>query len=178
MDYLLSKSEKVATSSKSAIFYRKVISKMRNASEKSRGFNNFVSFKYIWFQRCITDKVPILKKICSGITSIFDKAGRRVVRKSYQRSLKKFDKLNLLYTNAENELLKDASTVVEINGIKKTKGEWVKDLSEMRQKLFNILGDDFSENAINGRNKRLKDIMSDLGDKVWASSFGKKGSFS
>lgn len=176
-EYIVKKSDEVATSSKMSIFYRKLLSSMRNVSEKARGFNNFVSFKDIWFQRRITDKIPFLKKICDKTTQIFDNIGQKVVKNYYKTASKKFNKLNTFYTNIENEILKDGSTIVEINGIKKTKAEWVKELAQKRKELADIIENNYSTKNIASRNKKMKNIMGNLGDKVWAASFGTPKSF-
>jgi len=174
-DYLINKSEKVLISSKMAIFYRSVVANMRKITEKSRGFNNFVSFKDIWYKRVISDRVPILKKISNYITKTFDKVGLGVVKSAYARSVKRFGKLNHMYTNMEGELLKDGEKIVEINGISKTKAEWAEYLAQKRKNLMDILDINFSEKGILQRNQRLKVLMSDLGDNVWNASFGTKG---
>lgn len=176
-EFFIKKSEEVTTSSKMAVFYRRALARMRVLSEKARGFNNFVSFKDIWFERVITDKVPLLKRICHKTTAFFDNIGQKVVKSTYNKSLKKFKKLELLYTNLESEILKDGNAVVKINGVEKTKTEWVQVLELRRRELANILENNFNDGAINGRNKKMKGFMSDLGDKVWAASFGTKGSF-
>lgn len=174
-EHLINKSEEVAISSGMAIFYRKMVASMRQVAERARGFNNFVSFKDIWFKRRITDKVPILKRLSRNITKVFDKVGLGVVKKGYAKSVKKFGKLNRLYTNMESELLKDGDKIVVINGVSKTKAEWAEYLAKRRGDLMHILETNFSETGINRRNHRLKGFMSELGNNVWDASFGTKG---
>lgn len=173
-DYLTNKSEEIVVSSKMGVFYRKALSHLRNVTEKARGFNNFVSFKDIWFKRRISDRIPFMKKICDGITRTFDKIGFGVVKKSYSASVKKFNKLNRLYTNIESEILKDGEKIVEIKGISKTKADWVKELAQKRENLMNIIQTNFGENGILIRNQKLKSLMTELENDVWAASFGEK----
>lgn len=174
-EYLINKSEEVTLSSGMAIFFRKMVASMRRVAEKARGFNNFVSFKDIWFKRRITDKVPILKRISRNITKAFDNIGLGVVKGRYAKSVKRFGRLNHLYTNMEGELLKDGDKIVEIKGISKTKAEWAEYLAQRRGDLMKILEENFSETGILRRNHRLKGLMSELGNNVWDASFGTKG---
>ena len=176
--HLEKKIEKEATNSKTAIFYRTVLKVSNSIAEKCQGVNNVISFKDILFKRRVSDKVPILKKACDGISKWFDDIGKFTVRSSYKSSQKSFEKLDDVFFNFEHQLsVKRPNEVVTINGVTKTVAGWTKQLAGMRQKVATQYAESFSVGKVNERFAQVNKIMDPLEDYIWNASFGDKKNF-
>ncbi len=176
--YLEKKVENEATNSKTAIFYRTMLQAAQGFGEKCQGINNVISFKDVWFQRQVTNRVPFVKRACNAITRGFDGISKATVKMYYSFSAKNFKNLDDVLSNMERELIvRDKSKLVTINGQTKSVGEWVKILAAKRQAVNGKLDRNFSATSVRERRKAMDGIMTNLEDGVWAASFGDKSNF-
>ena len=171
--YLEQKTEEQATNSKTAIFYRTLLKTSNILGEKCQGLNNIISFKDILFKHSVTDKVPVLKQVCDGITKGFTAISRFTVKTSYKFTAKKFKNLDDVLANYERGLTaKGSQEFITINGKTRLASDWIKILGDKRKFIGQKYSTNFSPEKIEQRNQQIEKIMSTLCDKVWGASFG------
>src|SRR5574344_1705928 len=119
-------------------FYRVILSGVNHFLEKAESVNNFHSLKIISMKKSMcafSNSTPKnafgrgARKVYEGITNFFEKISRRTVLSSYKKADKTLNKM-LKYTEKINAKLNitNPSQQFTINGVTKTKEEWVKGL--------------------------------------------------
>lgn len=150
-------------------FYEFSLRKLTSFGEKSKGINNIVSIKDMWYKR-LTDKWAPLRKFNKGITRMFERFSRRTVVSSYNYMDKKFTGLFKNYKNLNTKLLAENPND-EV--LKKT-------IQEIERRMKNVEGNldtKFGERARRGRYIKIKHATRTLQEDFVDATFANKNNF-
>ena len=126
--------------------------------------NNFTTLKDYTLKRFMSrEKDSLGAKIHNGITDLFEKIGKRTVKNSYSDT-KKILKDTLRSTDKiHGEILRATECeLIEINGQKQTKSQWLETLLKKNNELLRSYNKNFSATKIEERYKDLKLAASNL----------------
>lgn len=136
-----------------------------HAAKHTEAINNFTSFKDMLFKK-IMGVTPLTAKLHSKITRTFEKIGRQAVVNSYQATAGKMRETSVLSESIANKLLGgNTYEVVEINGIKRTKAQWLSRIRELNAEIGADYEKYFSSQALTPRYLSMKKVAQDLSDK-------------
>ncbi|MCI1273319.1 MAG: hypothetical protein LKG27_02655 [Clostridiaceae bacterium] len=166
-------------------FYRVILSGVNHFLEKAESLNNFHSLKIISMKKSMcafSNSTPKnafgrgARKVYEGITNFFEKISRRTVLSSYKKSDKTLNKM-LKYTEKINSKLNitNPSQQFTINGVTKTKEEWVKEIERHLASVKTGYKSNFKGSALDDRYNRMHNVMSDLDVRFWDASLNPKG---
>lgn len=142
--------------------YVYMIKSLDSLARKSEAVNNFTSLKDIAFKKMMGVQKH-LAKLHDGITRLFERIGRRSVLNAYQSTNGRIREAALLRENIARKLLKgDTFDIVEINGVRKTKAQWLTELDNLSAEMETIYNNNFNHTALNGRYSRFKRAAEDL----------------
>lgn len=146
--------------------YALLISNLDSALQKFEAINNFTTFKDILFKKIMysnfglkkfTSKSNFGAKIHSSVTRVFEKVGRQSVVNSYQKTNGRIKEQMLLSSQIEKNILgKSSYDLVEINGIRRTKSQWLMEISKMNDELSKSYNLHFGTSALMGRYLKIK----------------------
>lgn len=146
--------------------YALLIRNLDSALQKFEAVNNFTTFKDILFKKImysnfglkkITSKSNFGAKIHSSVTRVFEKIGRQSVVNSYQKTNGRIKEQRLLCSQIEKNILgKSSYDLVEINGIRRTKSQWLMEISKMNDELSKSYNLHFGTSALTGRYLKIK----------------------
>ncbi|MBQ8460169.1 hypothetical protein IJ541_08730 [bacterium] len=115
---------------------------LNHASQKAEAVNNFTSFKDMLFKK-IMNSNKYFGKLHDKITHLFEKIGRRSVLSSYEDTNRFFELAFEASKSASRRAgIHNLDEIIEINGVKLTKEEWLKKASG----LMTEIGEDYSKN--------------------------------
>lgn len=137
-------------------------------SNKFEVINNFTTMKDFAFKELMNNRYTgrITGKLHSGITKLFERIGRNSVVKSYSKTKNSFMNAKGACDFVQKHLLKgDPHEIVEIGGVKRSRLQWVKILSDKNDKVIELYENGFGENALLGRYKSIKGLMNNMIDK-------------
>lgn len=149
-------------------YYVYLIRKLDVAQQKFEAVNNFTTLKDMLFKKLmyndfglkplkITGNTNFGKKIHDGITRIFEKIGRQSVVNSYKKTLGNIAERKLLCSNIERNILSGNSyELVEINGLRQTKAQWLSQINDMNKALETSYDKYFNKNALTFRYLKVK----------------------
>lgn len=154
--------------------YIYLIRKLDVAQQKFEAVNNFTTLKDILFKKLmyndfglkplkITGNTNFGKKIHDGITRIFEKIGRQSVVNSYNSTAGKITERKLICSNVEkNILLGNTYDIIEINGLRQTKAQWLSQINDMNKQLDSTYDKYFNKNALTFRYLKVKKAAESL----------------
>ena len=142
--------------------YVYLIKSLDSLAKKSQAVNNFTSFKDIAFGKLMGVN-KYLAKLHDGISRTFEKIGRKSVVSSYQSTNGRIREASLLRETIASKLLKgDTFDVIEINGVRKTKAQWLTELDDLAKDLETLYGENFAPQALRGRYYKFKRAAAEL----------------
>lgn len=146
--------------------YALLIKNLDGALQKFEAVNNFTTFKDLLFKKIMYSNFGFKKfasksnwgaKIHSGVTRVFEKIGRQSVVNSYQKTAGIMTERKLLCAQIEKNILaKNPYDIVEINGIRRTKAQWLMQISKMNDELSKNYNLHFGTSALTGRYLKIK----------------------
>lgn len=143
-------------------FYVYMIGKLDKIKHGSEAINNYTSFKDSAFKKIMYLSKPT-RYLHQATTRLFEKIGRQAVVNAYKESEKSF---NLARDMAAGTSMKafsrKAGEVVEINGVKKTRLQWLEHLLKMDDDLAKIYEKHFGEEIRGSRYLRIKKSAKEL----------------
>lgn len=143
-------------------FYVYMIGKLDKIKHGSEAINNYTSFKDSAFKKIMYLSKPT-RYLHQATTRLFEKIGRQAVVNAYKESEKSF---NLARDMAAGTSMKafsrKAGEVVEINGVKKTRIQWLEHLLKMDDDLAKIYEKHFGEEIRGSRYLRIKKSAKEL----------------
>lgn len=154
--------------------YADMVSKLDGLQHRFDAVNNFTTFKDMLFKKIMysnfglkyfTKKFSFGKKIHDGITRMFEKIGRQSVVNSYKKTVGQFTERELLCNQLEKKIFSGNSyETVTINGIKRTKAQWLMQIKQMNGDLAQEYNLHFGKGALNGRYLKIKKVVASLND--------------
>ena len=142
-----------------------IIRAIDSVKSRSEVANNFTTLKDYTLKRfmCRNKENSLGAKIHNGITDLFEKIGKRTVKNSYSDT-KKILKDTLRSTDKfHGEILREFERgLIEINGQKQTKSQWIETLLKKNNELLRSYNKNFSATKIEERYKDLKLAASNL----------------
>lgn len=124
--------------------------------QRSAAVNNFTSIKDMLFRK-IMFVTPYTGKIHDGITRIFEKIGRQAVVNSYQSVGKAFKTRKRSVSEiASKILLNEPNEKLTINGVTKTKVQWLNHLTAMNEDIDLTYLQNFGQSSLTSRYMRMK----------------------
>lgn len=142
--------------------YVYIIKSLDSLSKKAEAINNFTTFKDLMFKK-IMGVSKYLEKAHNKITRLFEKIGRKAVKGNYTDTAGNLLETSLLRTRVDKNLLKGNSyDLVEINGVRLSRAEWLAKVEKLSSQLDNIYVGSFSDGAQTQRYLRLKRAAVDL----------------
>ena len=131
---------------------------------RAEAVNNFTSLKDIAFKRMMGVN-KFFEKIHNSITTMFERIGRQSVKNSYSSTTGRMRETTLLRKTIEKAIVKgDTYEIVEINGVRKTKAQWLATIEQISQEMDGLYQDSFSANSLGRRFYRFKHAARDLED--------------
>lgn len=145
--------------------YTFIIKSLDKAQQKFEAVNNFATVKDVSF-KFLMSTTEIGAKIHNSITRMFEKIGRQAVINSYSRTAGSVAEAKAIRLNLGRNLLsKDSYKIIEINGVRQTKAQWVSQLDKMNDDLVGAYDTYFGRNVLTSRYLRIKKALSGLNDK-------------
>lgn len=132
--------------------------------QRSAAVNNFTSIKDMLFRK-IMFVTPYTGKIHDGITRIFEKIGRQAVVNSYQSVGKAFKTRKRSVSEiASKILLNEPNEKLTINGVTKTKVQWLNHLTVMNEDIDLTYLQNFGQSSLISRYMRMKKSAQNVRD--------------
>lgn len=132
--------------------------------QRSAAVNNFTSIKDMLFRK-IMFVTPYTGKIHDGITRIFEKIGRQAVVNSYQSVGKAFKTRKRSVSEiASKILLNEPNEKLTINGVTKTKVQWLNHLTAMNEDIDLTYLQNFGQSSLTSRYMRMKKSAQNVRD--------------
>ena len=164
-------------------FYEFFIRRINSFIHKSESINNITSLKDILFMKLMFETKPT-KKIHEAITEYFEKVSEQTVLKSYEKTKKQFKKMNQIFDELDEYIMKNsANDIIEyeekvrtdegikINIIRCTKGELLSEARNLRE-ISNMAIEAFThKSAIKTRYDHINEATSSLYSTFWDASF-------
>lgn len=143
-------------------FYVYMIGKLDKFQHRSEAINNYTSLKDSAFKKIMYLSKPS-RYLHQVTTRLFEKIGRQAVVNAYKKSEKSF---NLARDMAAGTSMKafsrKAGEIVEINGVKKTRIQWLEHLLKMDDDLAKSYEKYFGEEPRSSRYLRIKKSAKEL----------------
>ncbi len=133
--------------------------------KKFEAINNFATIKDLAFKELMFNKLTgkYTGPVHDSITRMFEKIGRQSVVNSYKGTLSKMKTASALAQEASETIMRGNSyEVVEINGVKKTKAQWLAQIDEMNKQLEDLYKSHFGEHPLQVRYYRFKKSVEGL----------------
>lgn len=157
--------------------YVYLIKSIDTASKKFESINNFTTFKDLLFKKMMGFN-KYFAKVHDKITQLFERIGRQSVKNSYSSTAGNLMEVRLLQKNIVSSLLKGkVYDLVDINGVKLSRAEWISKIDILSADLLKIYKDTFSEKPLGNRYLRFKRAADDLKKsfnslrKFWSKDF-------
>ncbi len=132
--------------------------------KKSSAVNNFTSIKDMLFRK-IMFVTPYTGKIHDGITRMFEKIGRQAVVNSYKAVGKaSTTRKRSVSEIASKILLNEPNENLTINGVTKTKVQWLNHLTAMNHDIDATYLQNFGQSSLNARYMRMKKAAQNVRD--------------
>lgn len=136
--------------------YLKGLNNLKDSTNYANTLLNLAAFKDLIFKKYLSNKIPILKPICTKISDIFEKISIHSVIKAHSKTFAQFGRL---YTKID-ELTAELP-----------KGKINKELAIKIQEKMTILKSGYDGNfgigAVNARLRKMNSSLEGLDDKVW-----------
>ena len=127
--------------------------------------NNFATIKDLAFKELMFNKFTgkYTGPIHDAITRMFEKIGRQSVVNCYKNTLARMKTTSALAGEASESVMRGNSyEIVEINGIRKTKAQWLSQVNEMNKQLSENYDKYFSEKPLQVRYYKFKKSVEGL----------------
>ncbi len=145
--------------------YALILQKLDVAQQKFEIINNFTTFKDVSF-KILMYTTAMGTKIHDGITKMFERLGRKSVINSYKNAIGRFNEARAISAEAgKNLLTKNSYEIVEINGVRKTKTQWLADIDKMNSDLSETYEKYFKGQALTSRYLKIKKSVEDLKER-------------
>lgn len=132
--------------------------------QRSAAVNNFTSIKDMLFRK-IMFVTPYTGKIHDSITRIFEKIGRQAVVNSYKSVGKAFKTRKRSVSEiASKILLNEPNEKLTINGVTKTKVQWLNHLTAMNEDIDLTYLQNFGQSSLTSRYMRMKKSAQNVRD--------------
>lgn len=139
-----------------------VISAIEKLIKKSEVVNNFTTFKDLLFKKIMNTTKPT-GKIHDAITERFERLGRQSVINSYANTENQIIATQIISQKNIRKILNETTdTLVEINGKKLPKSEWVKQIKTLDSEIQTLFDEHFSHKALKKRYYTIKQIADNL----------------
>lgn len=132
---------------------------------KFEAVNNFATIKDLAFKELMFNRFTgkFTGPIHDSITRMFEKIGRQSVVNAYKNTMSRMKTTRALAVEASESVMRGNSfEVVEINGIRKTKAQWLAQVNEMNKKLAESYDSHFSEKPLQARYYKFKKSVEGL----------------
>lgn len=142
-----------------------MIKKLDVVLQKFEAVNNFTTIKDMLFKKLMFNKLTggFTGKIHDGITRMFERIGRQSVVNSYKKTISRIAETKTLCQNiGKNVLAGNSSEIIEINGIRQTKAQWLARVSQMDENLVQTYEKHFGKNTLTSRYLKIKKACEDL----------------
>ena len=149
-------------SGKSYIF---IVKTLDNMLKKFEAVNNFTTIKDLLFKKIMFNNFTgkYTGKVHDSITLMFERIGRQSVVNSYNKTSGKFRFAEVLSEEAAKNIMRGNSyEVIEINGLRQTKAQWLSQLGKMNNELRANYEKYFSQDPLRARYYRFKKSAEDL----------------
>lgn len=149
-----------------------IFSKLNSLAGKIEAGNNFTTMKDYAFKRIMYVLGTPARKIHNGITKLFERLGRNTVVRSYSSTAVRFFKTKCLNDHFIEKLLQsnDLDKEIIINGVKRTKKEWIEILRTTTEHVESTYTTHFKPSRQEDRYKQMHQFTQELEDE-----FKKKG---
>lgn len=141
-----------------------IFSKLNSLAGKIEAVNNFTTLKDYAFKRIMYVLGTPARKIHQGITRIFERFGRNTVVRSYSNTAVKFFKTKCLNDNFIEKLLKskDIDKEIIINGVKRTKKDWIEILRTKTEHIESTYTTHFKPARQEDRYRQMRQFTKEL----------------
>lgn len=156
----LNSTEKESSFTSHAYIY--MIKVLDTAAKRSEAINNFTSFKDVLFKK-LMGLNKFTGKIHDSVTRMFEKIGRQTVINSYAHTAGKVKETKVLTDAAAASIMRsNIYEVIEINGVRQTKSQWLAYVDKLNKELNTSYNSYFNADALTGRYHTYKVAAEDL----------------
>ncbi len=142
--------------------YVYMIKALDTAAKRSEAVNNFTSFKDVLFKKLMGVN-KFTRNIHDSVTRLFEKIGRQTVVNSYAKVAENVKETTSLAESAANIVMRgNAYEMVEINGIRQTKSQWLAYVNKLNGELLTTYNSYFSKDSLTSRYHGYKVAAEDL----------------
>lgn len=157
--------------------YVYMIKSLDTLARKAEAINNFTTLKDLAFKKTM-GVTGFFAKVHDSITRLFEKIGRKSVKNAYSSTNGRIKEVTLLRRTISKAVIKgDSYDIIDINGVRKTKAQWLAQVEELSKEMDTIYQGTFSEKRLGTRYLRFKRAAQDLKDKFgslkvfWSKDF-------
>lgn len=142
--------------------YVYMIKSLDTLARKAEAVNNFTSLKDVAFKKMMGVN-SFFAKIHDSITDLFENIGKKSVKNSYNSTEGRIREVTLLRKTIENALIKgDTYDIVNINGVRKTKAQWIAQIDKLSQEMDELYMGTFTAHPQGVRYSRFKQAAEEL----------------
>jgi len=156
------------THSASNKIYLYMIQKLDSAQQKFEVINNFTTVKDMLFKKLMFNRLSgkYTGKVHTGITKMFERIGRQSVVNAYKKTTSQINEtIAVTGLMARKILSKNTSELIEHNGVRLTKAEWLSKLNNMNTEFMTEYEQNFSNTARTRRYLKIKKTAKELENK-------------
>lgn len=142
--------------------YVYLIKSLNSLAKRTEAINNFTSLKDVAFKKMMGVN-SFFAKIHDSITNLFETIGRKSVKNAYTSTEGRIREVTLLRKSIEQALIKgDTYDIVTINGVRKTKAQWLAQIDKLSQEMDDLYSGTFTAHPQGSRYSRFKQAAEDL----------------
>ncbi len=142
--------------------YVYMIKSLDTLARKAEAVNNFTNLKDMAFKKLMSWN-KYTDKIQSSITRMFERIGRQSVINQYKSTTGRMKEAHLLRKSISKLVTSgDIYDEVTINGIKKTKAEWLTQIDSIAKEMESLYQENFSAKPLGVRYRKIKRASEEL----------------
>lgn len=94
-------------------FSLKTLKNAKSLIKYLKGIFNIAPLKDNSFKMLVSEKIPVLKKVCDKISDIFEEFSIKTLRKVYSKASRNFEKMCADFTRVQNKIPKENAGIIE-----------------------------------------------------------------
>lgn len=142
-----------------------IVKGIDNILKKVEAVNNFTTLKDLLFKKVMFNPLTgkYTGKVHDAITKLFEKLGRQSVVNTYKKTSAAIASTEKLTESVSRNVMRGNSfDVVEINGVKRTRAQWILEANRLNREITESYERHFTATPLRSRYHRVKKAAEDL----------------
>lgn len=142
-----------------------IVKGIDNILKKAEAVNNFTTFRDLLFKKFMFNSITgkYTGKIHDAITRMFEKLGRQSVVNTYKKTSTAIDATEKLTAVISRNVMRGSTfDLVEINGVTRTKAQWILEANRLNREITETYHRYFSAFPLRSRYYRVKKAAEEL----------------